>query len=168
MKIKCECGGELRPALLRDYDFSAETGLPVTLNKVAGLRCSKCGGKTLHGRAIEAALHLVALEIARGGRLDADRARFLRRYLGLTQREPSQRMGIVRETVASWECGQTDISPQHDHILRNFAVWKVVACVPVAPAEVAAALDAVRTRRPGRRQPPIDVADLRGILTRAA
>jgi transcriptional regulator with XRE-family HTH domain len=164
MTLKCECGGELRPARLTNYDFSAEAGYPVTIREVRGLRCTECGGETLDGRTIEAALDAVALEIARlQTRLSARAARYLRKYLGLTQRELAKRMERARETVAAWECGQTDISPQHDLVLRTLAAVRLFNRGPLTSAELASMLE-VRARRPGRKRPKIEIENLPRLM----
>jgi transcriptional regulator with XRE-family HTH domain len=51
-------------------------------------------------------------------RLRPDSARYLRKYLGLTQLELSKRVGVSRKTVNQWESSAL-ISPQHDFILRT-------------------------------------------------
>lgn len=169
MKIKCECGGSLRPAILREYDFSAEAGLPVVLRDVPGLRCGSCGGETLDGRAVGAGLRLLALAVVRlPERLDARAARYLRKYLGLTQEALAERMGINRVTVADWERGEAPLSTALDHVLRGLTVARLVGEMRVAPADVADALATVRTRPRSRRTPPIRIADVRRRIADAA
>ena len=51
--------------------------------------------------------------------LSPEEAKFLRKRLQLSQKDLAERMGIQRETVAVWECGQKPLSPQHDYILRG-------------------------------------------------
>lgn len=36
---------------------------------------------------------------------DADRVRALREYLGLTQTQFAEELGILQQTVSQWECG---------------------------------------------------------------
>ena len=120
MNLKCECGGALRKATLRDYDFSPLSGLPVRLVEVAGYRCTRCKGETLDGAAIEHHLDVLTAEVLKVDRLLLpDEARYLRKRLGLSQKELAERMRVVRETVAAWECGQKALSEQHEYILRS-------------------------------------------------
>jgi len=85
--------------------------------------CGTCGGKLLStGVAVEQVRHVAvftALEI--GYLVHADLARYLRRYLGLTQAELAAKMGMERVTVARWENGENGISPQNDYVLRGIA-----------------------------------------------
>lgn len=158
----CECGGRLRPAILRDYDFSGYAGMPVRLEAVPGLRCAACAGEALEGGAINLLLKIMVVEIAKKSeRLTADEAKFMRRILMGTQQELATRMGIARETVAKWECGET-ISPQHDLILRIFVLAPLVReegpIVPVALVrELVSRLSNVRVAPPEPRRIPVVV-----------
>ena len=118
--INCECGGHLRVATLPEYDFSDYVGFKLTLTKIPGLRCDKCHGETLSGSMITRVLNLTTTRISSSPRrLHGAEARYLRKTLGVTQEELATRMGINRVTVAKWECGDEQISPQHDYILRG-------------------------------------------------
>lgn len=147
MKIRCDCGGALRRVTLRGYDFSADAGLPVTLARAPGWRCPRCGGETLDGATIAAALSALTVAIViKPERMTAEEARFLRKTMGATQRELAVRMSVARETVAAWECGQHPISPHLDHVLRAFALAHVAARLPSTKvADAVGALGAVRT-----------------------
>lgn len=159
--LGCECGGELRPAIFDRYDFSGYAGFPLHVLKVPGLRCTKCKGETIDGGVVNTVLNVVVIEIVKSpGRLDSDQARFLRRTLGATQQELADRMGIARETVAKWECGEA-ISPQHDLILRVIVIAPRVAMDPTfvprsVVAELVGKLQAVRTTPPA----PLELVDL--------
>ncbi len=127
MTMKCECGGLLKAAKLDTFDFTALAGIPVMLVGVPGLRCTKCKHVTLEGEVINFVLHELASVLARQpDRLSSDHARFLRKYLRLTQQALADRMGIARETVADWERGENVISPQHDLMLRAILVAQIV------------------------------------------
>jgi hypothetical protein len=54
-------------------------------------------------------------------------------------------MGIYRETVAKWECGESEISPQHDYILRGLCVCRLRGF-----ADLWDYLDRVRTGAPAQ------------------
>jgi DNA-binding XRE family transcriptional regulator len=144
MDLKCDCGGTLKSSTLTNYDLTEDLGIKAIVGEVRGLRCNRCGWETLPGKTIDHAVHVVAAQIVRlDQRLSHDLARFLRKYLGLTQEGLAKRMGITRKTVNQWETdGQ--ISPQHDLLLRAF-----VAANGRATWEAGAqALDHVRTALP--------------------
>ncbi len=158
--MKCECGGTLRETILPSYDFSAYAGLPVVLEDVPGLRCDACGGETLPGGVIDFTLDHLAAEIVRSPeRLDGPRARYLRKHLGLSQKALAERMGIYRETVAKWECGESEISPQHDYILRGLSVVRLRRF-----ADLWSEIDAVRTTPPRKHPSQVRLEDVRGKL----
>jgi transcriptional regulator with XRE-family HTH domain len=116
---KCECGGTFKPTKLSNFDFSRHSGIPSFLDGAPGWKCSSCGREILRGEVINASLFFIAMDIvAMPHRLSADLARYLRRSMQITQQELADRMGIARETVASWESSLKEISPQHDLILR--------------------------------------------------
>jgi DNA-binding transcriptional regulator YiaG len=152
--LMCDCGGELKPAALENYDFSGYCGFSVLLKGVPGLKCSKCSGETIDGGIINALLKIMVVEVTKvESRLPADEAKFLRRILGATQQELANRMGIARETVAKWECGEQPISPQHDLILRVIVLTPLLAkdrhlIPPNHLADLLTRLQAVRTEPP--------------------
>jgi len=127
--LRCHCGGALRAAELKDFDFSGYVGVRVVLRRVPGYRCHKCGSATLDGAFINTMEQVLAIAITQKPiRLSSQEAKYLRKHLGLTQEKLAERMGVERETVARWETG-AEISPQHDLILRTV----VVASLPAAP-----------------------------------
>ncbi len=117
------CEGKLMPAIFRAYDLEPLVGLPIVMPRLEGLQCSVTKEhKSLDGQVLESirfALAHAAIELE--ARLHADLARYLRRYMGLTQQELADRMGITRVTVARWEGGEEPISPQNDYVLRGIA-----------------------------------------------
>lgn len=118
--LKCECGGTLRRVKLDRYDFTGFAGLPVELRDAPGLRCEKCGEEALEGVVINTALVALTHRILTLSRvLTPQEAKFLRKRLQLSQKDLAERMGLQRETVAAWECGQKPLSPQNDYILRG-------------------------------------------------
>ncbi|HEX3477332.1 MAG TPA: helix-turn-helix domain-containing protein [Kofleriaceae bacterium] len=158
---KCECGGTFKPVTLRSFDFSRYAGLPSFLDGAPGWRCDACQREMLHGQVINASLFFIAMTIVGlPHRLTAEFARYLRRSMQITQQELADRMGIARETVASWESGLKEISPQHDLILRvlvsNHARGSEALPTKVAvdiANEVVATLSSVRSE-PAPRKPP--------------
>jgi DNA-binding transcriptional regulator YiaG len=153
MTAKCDCGGMLKKAKLTDFDLTPYLGLKVRVEHIEGLHCDRCGWETLPGERINAALHAVAaLLLAQPERLDADRARYLRKYLGLTQAELGARMSVTRKTVNQWETAN-EISPQHDLILRALVYAHLTEASRPSPG----VLDHVRTAPPKVRPRPLVV-----------
>ncbi len=120
MSLKCQCGGTFRRVKIERFDFTGAAGLPSELRGAPGLRCAKCGEEALDGAVIEAALVALTQQVLiLPSVLAPQEAKFLRKRLQLSQKDLAERMGISRETVAAWECGQKPLSPQHDYILRG-------------------------------------------------
>lgn len=162
MVVRCECGGTLRSVTLKDFDFTNWSGVPSRLEAVPGYRCSACGGETLPGAVINTILCMMSLAAIRlPHRLPAELARFVRRILQITQQELADRMGIARETVAQWECGEKEISPQHDLILRTLLLEKQFGehLMPWALlTDTMSSLGAVKAAPPPRRRPSLRVS----------
>ena len=161
--VACECDGLLRPAVLKSYDCSGIIGFPVTLWNVPGFKCSKCQGQTIGGDIINRVISLSAVEITRRPRrLSANESRLLRRIIGITQQELATRMGLVRETVAKWECGDQEISPQHDLILRVFVLTEITRKGFIPPKfleDLMAVLTSVKVAPPAETT-PLDMANV--------
>lgn len=167
--VNCdECSARLEPVTLTNYDFSAWAGMHVILKSAPGYRCSGCGGETIPGVVVNASLAAVALAfIGLPHRLPAQHARYVRRSLGITQNELADRMGIARETVAQWECGEREISPQHDLILRGVVIERVHGQHPAAVGmleKMLPILGAVRSAPPPRRMPTMPPVSLEPFL----
>jgi transcriptional regulator with XRE-family HTH domain len=164
---KCECGGTFKPVTLRKFDFSGYAGLPSSLDGAPGWKCDSCQREMLHGQVINASLFFIAMDIVGfPHRLTAGFARYLRRSMQITQQELADRMGIARETVASWESSLKEISPQHDLILRvlvsNHARGSEAIPTKVLTGianEVMATLCAVRSEPAPRKTPDLLVAE---------
>ena len=147
MSTKCDCGGRMKKATLKDFDLEPYLGLKVQATIVRGVRCDACGWETIAGEEINSALHRVAgMLLRQEERLETDRARYLRKYLGATQDELGKRMGVARKTVNQWET-TGDISPQNDLVLRAL----VYAQLTTAMRPEAAVLNHVRTSPPKAR-----------------
>lgn len=160
MTMKCECGGPLKAVKLDSFDFTPLAGIPVTLVGVPGLRCAKCKGATLEGEVINYVTHSLASVLARQpDRLSSAHARFLRKYLRLTQQALADRMGIARETVADWERGENVISAQHDFMLRAIVIAHMMDGPGKAPKrqEVVEAIRAARLADPQKGAEPSPV-----------
>lgn len=124
--MNCECGGTLEESTLATYDFSPLVGFAVELQHVPGLRCTKCHRTLLDGHVINLVLQLLMVAVTtQPGRLQRVQAKFLRKRLRMSQQALADRMNVARETVAKWECGDSEISPHHDFILRAV----VIGCV---------------------------------------
>jgi DNA-binding transcriptional regulator YiaG len=160
MTSKCECGGALRPALLKDFDATEDLGLPIVVKQVRGLRCGTCEWETIDGKAFkEIATQAAALLLGLPQRLSREQTIYLRKYLDLTQRELAARMGITRKTVSEWEMKRGRISPQNDLILRTLVFAQISASEPRAEAlrELAQAINHVRTAAPKARPQPLSL-----------
>ena len=172
--VRCECGGVLRAAMLKDFDFTSWAGFPSRLEAVPGYRCSGCGGETVPGTVVNTILRVMGLAAIRlPHRLPGELARFVRRILQLTQLQLGDRMGVARETVAQWERGEKQISPQHDLILRTILLERQFDedVVPVSLLIATMAnLGAVKAAPPPRKQPSIRVSasDYRRMAKRQA
>lgn len=118
----------------------------------------------LHGQIINVSLFLIAMLIVRfPRRLTPGFARYLRRAMQITQQELADRMGIARETVASWESNLKEISPQHDLILRVL-ILNHARGSEALPADVAVRIanDVMATLSSVRNEPaPREAPDLR-------
>lgn len=117
----CECGGLFKDTVQTEFDFSSFAGMPVKLTDAPAIQCSKCGRQTLRGTTINFVMDLLFPMVTSAPKLlTADQARFLRKRMRLTQQALAGKMGIARETVAKWECGDSDsrISQGHDLMLR--------------------------------------------------
>lgn len=174
MDIKCGCGGTMKSVVLKNFDFTAMSGISSFLQDAPGFRCSTCGSETLQGDVINFALRELARLLARMPQLfPANAARYLRRYMRLSQQDLADRMGINRVTVAKWEGGTEAISPQHDFMLRTvFTSYAMLEQKP-KPAECAELAKAIREVRRDVSVPPPFVIDhflqrARGSGTRAA
>ena len=160
--VRCECGGTLRAVTLTDFDFTNWAGVPSRLEEVPGYRCNSCDGETLPGIVINTILRMIGLVAIRlPHRLPAELARFVRRILQITQQELADRMGIARETVAQWECGEKEISPQHDLILKTILLERQFGehVMPWAMlTDTMSNLGSVKAAPPPRRRPTLRVS----------
>ncbi|HTE54169.1 MAG TPA: type II TA system antitoxin MqsA family protein [Kofleriaceae bacterium] len=104
MKTKnCQsCGAEMHPSV-ENYNY-AECGLDyVTLQNVTVFRCPECGEHVLRIPAIEGLHRLIAFTVARKpSRLQAHEVKFLRKYLGLSNRDFAKTMGVTPEQSSRW------------------------------------------------------------------
>lgn len=169
--INCECGGQLLPVMLESFDFSGYTGFPIVINGLPGFKCSKCSGETVAGGILHLVFKLAVVEIAKlPRRLSGDEARLLRRVLSITQQELATRMAITRETVAKWECGDQEISPQNDFILRIVVITPLVGQDPslISKAEwmeLVSKLQSARTAPPAA-MPVMDFGKYQSTLSK--
>jgi transcriptional regulator with XRE-family HTH domain len=109
--------------VLREVDLSPVLGLPVVVPRFSGFRCGRDRSHVvLDGTLVEQARFVAAFTALEMGYLvHADLARYLRRYMGLTQADLATKMGVERITVARWESDEHVISPQNDYVLRGIA-----------------------------------------------
>ena len=160
MDIKCECGGTMKPVVLENFDFTEMAGIPSSLVGVPGLRCSTCQRETIQGEVINFALRELALALGRMPQLlPANGARYLRRYMRLSQQELAERMGVNRVTVAKWEGGPDPISAQHDYMLRGLLVSHAMLDQKPKRAECVELAKAIGAVRRDMSVPPPFVID---------
>lgn len=156
VRIPCECGGTLKPTTVREFDLTRLMGVSAVLTKGQGLKCDRCHGETLEGTTINGALAALAADVVKqSDRLNAEHARFLRKYLLLTQQELAERMALVRETVADWERGASPISPQHDLMLRAITVARLVEQGALPKQDLIKAIHSARFEPPRKTSPRI-------------
>lgn len=126
--MKCSCGGRLRPAKLDEFDLTGVTALgEIRVRGIDGFRCDRCGEATISGATMaRVELALVCLILGVQRRLLGQEIRFLREWMGLTQAESAERLGINRVTLANWERGHRPVSRSGDYMLRSLVVGRVV------------------------------------------
>ena len=154
--LPCHCGGTLRYGELNDFDFSPYVGVPVHLRTVPGYTCDQCNGHTLDGTLINDVEQVLALAITQKPFLvSSQEAKFLRKHLGLTQDKLAERLGVVRETVARWETGES-ISPPNDFILRTVVIASFGADGPkvLRPVPTGIVNEAINTLTSVRKASP--------------
>jgi DNA-binding transcriptional regulator YiaG len=154
----------LKPATLNNFDFSRYSGVPCFLDGAPGWKCGSCDREMLFGPVIDAALLLMAMAMVEvPHRLAPEMAKYLRRSMQITQQELAGRMGVVRETVAHWESGLKEISPQHDLILRVLMINHARGSESL-PTKIAIEIanDAIATLSAGQSDPaPRNAPDFR-------
>ena len=101
-------------------------GLPhVILQGVTLGRCPKCGAESLTVPRIAQLHRTLALAlVSKPTRLDANEARFLRKYLGYSTGDLAAVMGVAPETISRWESTKTaqPIGATSERLLRLMAV----------------------------------------------
>ena len=124
----CECGSNLRPAFVNEYDATVELGIPAKLvGQVPGLSCDQCGvfvvSMTALQGASESAVEIV-LQLDRC--LTGKEARFLRKaVLAVSQEGLADKLGMSRPTVARWETS-TSLNSSQDFDLRGIVVGHII------------------------------------------
>lgn len=102
------CGNELQSTIENHvYD---ECGLTnVVLSGVAVNRCGSCGEFEIELPDIEGLHRVIAWSVAtERRRLTHEELRFLRKYLGFSQRDAAVKLGISHETLSRYENGRTE------------------------------------------------------------
>jgi DNA-binding XRE family transcriptional regulator len=136
--------GEMLPGLVDDHDMSPFFGLDARLVRAAAHVCDHCGAATLEGPVLEAAERALARLIVGGtGPLKPKELRFLRGFMGLSQAELSERLGVHRVSVARWETETAPVGALESFAIRTMAAWhlgdaelaRAVASVPRPSAE---------------------------------
>jgi putative zinc finger/helix-turn-helix YgiT family protein len=101
-----------------------ESGLPdVTLVGVEIRRCPNCGFQMVAIPRMEELHRKLAQAVATHvARLSGPEIRFLRKYLGYSQKDFAGIMGVEPETASNWERDVKPIGPTADRLLRMFVM----------------------------------------------
>lgn len=112
--MRCpNCGGaELINTIVPEYDIGRVVGLTSAIMTNASiLKCPSCGAATVDGALIDFSMPFIAEKIMeRWSDLDGEGARFLRKFMGLTQEQLAARLLVSRDTILRWE-KSADILP---------------------------------------------------------
>lgn len=122
-----QCGTEMAPAGREDWPSYA--GLPgVLLRGLRVFKCPKCGESEVEIPRIQK-LHeaLSAVIVAKRAPLVRQERRFLRNFIGWTEEELAQHMGVSPEDVEGWERGDIEAGPVAERLLRLLAVMRLPA-----------------------------------------
>lgn len=121
----------LRHQTLSRYEVSALLGIEceVWVSEIPALICPKCKAVSLEGHVLETLEANIARFLISQLHLSSNEVKFLRKFLGLTQAELAERIGVSRPTVARWESSDT-ISPVDLYALRSCVGWSLVERFP--------------------------------------
>lgn len=116
--------GEMVPGLVEDHDMSPFFGIDARLVRTKALICNQCSAATLEGTVLEAAERSLVKLILRGtGPLSPKEVRFLRDFMGLSQAELGERLGVHRVSLARWETDSVPVGPLESFALRTMVAW---------------------------------------------
>ena len=109
--MRCSCGGSLVTKRVEHSDISSLIGLRTVAVSGDLPTCVECGAVALPGQVIEGLSAMLAAAFVKDRLpLDGLSARFLRKYLGLTQEELAGRLDTSRNAVAQWEADESPLS----------------------------------------------------------
>lgn len=95
------CGRKtMRTAFAKDFDLTPYAGLPATVTDMRIQRCSNCGAETVDGKDIGLMLDKLVVAVVQRHELTGEEARFLRKSLKLTQKEPADKSRSRRPKLA--------------------------------------------------------------------
>ena len=124
--MKCtNCGGSMTS--IRTTHRYTESGLSdVTLGNVEVRNCRKCGEREIVIPKIEQLHQLIAQHIAETAPLNAERVRFLRKWLGFSTGEFARVTGVRPETVSRWESAAAGYPTTQtvNHFLRLLVAYR--------------------------------------------
>ena len=111
----------------RQKDWPSYAGLPwATLRALGTHLCPSCGEDAISIPRV-AQLHraLAAVIVAKRAPLMSQERRFLRDFIGWTEEDLAQRMGISPEAVEGWERGDEEPGPLAERLLRMLAATRL-------------------------------------------
>lgn len=161
--IRCSvCGkGTLVQKLLDEHDVGSLLDMKkVVVRNLPALVCSKCDSTTMHGGILDQIAVLLAVDILQRQELERAEVRFLRKFVGDTQEEFAERLGVVRATVNRWENSPASTKGPDAYAIRSHAFFRLRDRSP-SIASVAAAFTTPQPRpRPKKRGYSIEGATL--------
>ena len=122
--MKCRsCGGDKVTSKTTSHVYS-ECGLTgVELRNVPVRECADCGWQQLRIPRIEKLHQRIALEILRrSGRFTGEEVRYLRKYLGYSQKDLAAQLSVHDTTVSQWETEQKRIGASLAKMIRLLVI----------------------------------------------
>lgn len=119
--MRCfECNTEMRT---KNETIKWECGLPdVYLVDVEVRRCPHCGSHEEVVPNTDGLHDYLVTKLIVDAPLDKDRIRFLRKYLGWSQKDFSTRIGVAVSTISRWESGGQPMNKWAQMILKMHAL----------------------------------------------
>jgi DNA-binding transcriptional regulator YiaG len=115
---ECSNCGSVASVVRSSYRFD-EMGLPLVLDGIEIVKCPTCGNEDPIIPNLDELMHEIALgTIACDRKLCGIEVRFLRKYVGKTQREFAQLIHMDHTHLCNVETGRENIGDQSDKLIR--------------------------------------------------